>query len=140
MSTTGKTRQPHSIPESHRDIFEKKALGHLATIMPNGSPQVTPVWVLLDDQGYVIVNSAKGRQKDRNMRERRHVAISLADPDNPFRYIAVRGRIVDITEEGANDVINQMSDKYTGKPYQGFRPGETRVTYKIRPDHVFTKD
>ena len=128
-------RAPVSIPESHRDLFEKKALAHLATLMPNGSPQVTPLWVMLDADGYVIVNSARGRQKDRNMRARPHVALSIGDPDNPQRYIQVRGRVVEVTEEGANDVINQLAMKYNGRPYN-FQPNQTRVTYKIRPDHV----
>ncbi len=128
-------RQPQPIPESHRDLFEKKALAHLATLMPSGSPQVTPLWVMLDADGYVIVNSARGRQKDRNMRARPQVALSIVDPDRPQRYIQVRGRVVEVTEEGANDVINQLSLKYNGRPYP-FRSSETRVTYKIRPDHV----
>ena len=128
-------RAPVPIPESHRDLFEKKALAHLATLMPNGSPQVTPLWVMLDAQGYVIVNSARGRQKDRNMRARPRVALSIGDPENPQRYIQVRGRVVAVSEAGADDVISQLSMKYNGRPYR-FQPGQTRVTYKIRPDHV----
>jgi PPOX class probable F420-dependent enzyme len=128
-------RAPRPIPESHRDLFERKVLAHLATLMPSGAPQVTPLWVMLDGDGYVIVNSAKHRQKDRNMRARPQVALSLLDPDKPQRYIQVRGRVVDITEEGANDVISALSQKYNGRPYP-FREGETRVTYKIRPDHI----
>ena len=123
------------IPESHRDLFEKKALAHLATLMPNGSPQVTPLWVMLDAEGYVIVNSARGRQKDRNMRARPPVALSIGDPENPQRYIQVRGRVVAVSEAGADDVIRQLSMKYNGRPYR-FQPGQVRVTYKIRPDHV----
>jgi PPOX class probable F420-dependent enzyme len=128
-------RAPVPIPESHRDLFEKKALAHLATLMPNGSPQVTPLWVMLDAEGYVIVNSARGRQKDRNMRARRPVALSIGDPEDPQRYIQVRGRVVAVSEEGADDVISQLSMKYNGRPYR-FQPGQVRVTYKIRPDHV----
>ena len=128
-------RAPVPIPESHRDLFEKKALAHLATLMPNGSPQVTPLWVMLDAEGYVIVNSARGRQKDRNMRARPRVALSIGDPENPQRYIQVRGRVVAVSEEGADDVISQLSMKYNGRPYR-FQPGQVRVTYKIRPDHV----
>jgi PPOX class probable F420-dependent enzyme len=128
-------RAPVPIPESHRDLFQKKALAHLATLMPNGSPQVTPLWVMLDAEGYVIVNSARGRQKDRNMRARPRVALSIGDPDNPQRYIQVRGRVVEVSEEGADDVISELSMKYNGRPYQ-FQPGQVRVTYKIRPDHV----
>jgi PPOX class probable F420-dependent enzyme len=133
--TPRRTRKPQPIPESHRDLFERKVLAHLATLMPNGSPQVTPLWVMLDNDGYVVINSARGRQKDRNMRARRSVALSLLDPDKPQRYIAVRGRVVEITEEGANDVISALSQKYNGRPYP-FKAEETRVTYKIRPDHI----
>ena len=136
MSESGNAAPP--IPASHRDLFEKPAFGHLATLMPNGTPQVTPVWVMLED-GLVLVNSARGRQKDRNMRARRRVALSIADPDNPYRYVAIRGPVVEITEQGADDVIDRLSAKYTGNPvYQNRRPGEVRVTYKIRPDHVAT--
>ena len=123
------------VPESHRDLFEKKALAHLATLMPNGSPQVTPLWVMLDAEGYVILNSARGRQKDRNMRARPPVALSIVDPEDPQRYIQVRGRVVAVSEEGADDVISRLSMKYNGRPYR-FQPGQVRVTYKIRPDHV----
>ena len=128
-------RAPVPIPESHRDLFTGKALAHLSTLMPNGSPQVTPLWVMLDEEGYVIVNSARGRQKDRNMRARRQVALSIGDPEKPQRYIQVRGRVMSITEEGANDVINALAMKYNGRPYN-FQPDQIRVTYKIRPDHV----
>ena len=136
MSDSGPDTSP--IPASHRDLFEKKAFAHLATLMPNGTPQVTPMWVLLED-GLVIFNSAKGRQKDRNMRVRRRVALSIQDPDDPYRYIAIRGPVVQITEEGADEVINRLSAKYTGNPVFRGRPGEARVTYKVRPDHIHTR-
>ena len=133
----GRTSAAQSIPESHRDLFAGPICAHLATIMPNGTPQVTPVWVMLDGD-LVVVNSAKGEQKDRNMRARRRVALSILDPQNPNRYIAVRGPVVEITEQGAREVIDRLSEKYTGNAvYQG-RVGEVRVTYKIRPDHVAT--
>jgi len=131
----GGERAPQPIPNTHRDLFEKPTFAHLATLMPNGTPQVTPVWVELQD-GYVIVNSEKGQQKDRNIRTRRRVALSLADPENPYRYVAIRGPVVEITEEGADDVINRLSAKYTGNATYQKRPGEVRVTYRIRPDHV----
>jgi PPOX class probable F420-dependent enzyme len=129
-------RRPQTIPESHRDLFEKRAFAHLGTLMPNGTPQVTPVWVLLED-GYIIMNSAKGEQKDRNIRTRRRVALCISDPDNPYRYLAIRGPVVEITQEGADEVINRLSAKYTGNPvYRRQRPSEVRVTYKMRPDHI----
>jgi PPOX class probable F420-dependent enzyme len=136
----GTERPPQPIPENHRDLFEKRAVACLATLMPNGTPHVTPVWVMLDDQGYVIINLARGRQKDRNIRNRRRVALCILDPENPYRYIAIRGPVVEITEQGADEVINRLSLKYTGNPvYRANRPGEVRVTYRIRPDHITTR-
>jgi len=125
-----------SIPDKYKDLFHKVALAHLATLMPDGRPQVTPVWVDLDGS-HIRVNSAKGRVKDKNMRRNKRVALSIADPDNPCRYLAVQGEVVDVTEEGADDHINKLAKKYLGKDQYPFRqPGEVRVTYKIRPDRV----
>jgi PPOX class probable F420-dependent enzyme len=128
-------RAPQAIPETHLDLFQKRAFGHLGTLMPNGTPQVTPVWLLLED-GFILLNSAKGEQKDRNIRTRRRVALCVSDPDNPYRYVAIRGPIVEITEQGAVDVMQRMAAKYTGKPPAPLRPGEVRVTYRLRPDHI----
>jgi PPOX class probable F420-dependent enzyme len=88
------------------DLFKKKSFAHLATVEPDGSPHVTPVWVDYDGQ-YILANSAKGRQKDRNMIERPNVTLDVLDPDNPYRYFAIQGRVVDVTEEGAREHINQ---------------------------------
>jgi PPOX class probable F420-dependent enzyme len=87
---------PNTIPESYRDLFQKKAFAHLATIMPDGTPQVTPVWCDYDGT-YIRINSAKGRVKDHNMRRNPQVALEIMDPDNPYRYLAVRGRVAEIT-------------------------------------------
>src|SRR5438445_13093657 len=99
-----------SIPEKYLDLFQKKAFGHLATIMPDGSPQVTPVWVDYDGK-HVRFNSALGRVKDKNVRRNAHVAISMQDPDNPYRYLQIRGRVVEITTTGADDHANKLSQK-----------------------------
>jgi PPOX class probable F420-dependent enzyme len=126
------------IPESHRDILEKKSLAHLATLMPDGSPQVTPVWCDFDGT-HVRINSAKGRRKDRNIRREPRVSLSLCDPDNPYRYLEVRGRVVDISEEGADAHIDQLAHKYLGvDEYPNRRAEEVRVIYKIAPER-FTK-
>lgn len=125
-----------NIPEEFLDLFEKKAFAHLATIMPDGSPQVTPVWCDYDGE-YVRVNSALGRQKDKNMRRDSRVALSILDPDNPYRYLEVRGKVMEITEEGADQHIDSLAKKYMGVdeyPYR--RPGERRVIYKIKPGHI----
>ncbi len=124
------------IPEKYADLFEKQAFGNLGTLMQDGSPQVTPVWVDFDGN-YVRINSAKGRVKDKNIRRDPRVSISLQDPANPYRYLEVRGRVVEITENGADDHINKLSQKYLGKPVYPFRqPGEVRVMYKIEPKRV----
>jgi PPOX class probable F420-dependent enzyme len=103
-----------SIPDKYKDLFNKVAFAHLATLMPDGRPQVTPVWFDLDGS-YIRVNSAKGRVKDRNMRRNNKVALSIADPDNPYRHLAVQGKVVDITEQGADAHINALAKKYLGR-------------------------
>jgi PPOX class probable F420-dependent enzyme len=125
------------LPQDYLDLFEKRALAHLATVMPDGSPHVTPVWVDYDGE-HIRVNSAAGRQKDRNMEERPQVALDIVDPDNLYRYLGLRGRVVEITEEGADAHIDKLSYKYTGQEsYAGRTPGEVRRIYKIAPEHVF---
>jgi PPOX class probable F420-dependent enzyme len=104
--------------------------------MPDGGPHVTPVWVDLDGN-IVIVNTAKGRLKDRNMKRDPRVAIEVSDPANPYRYIQVRGRVSNITEDGADAHIDKMAKKYLDKDVYPFRqPGEVRVVYRITPEHV----
>ena len=128
--------QPVPLPEGYLDLFEKRSFAYLSTLMPSGSPQVTPVWVDYDGT-HVLVNSARGRQKDRNMRGRPQVALCIADPDNPYRYLAVRGTVVTVTEEGATEHIDQLAGRYTGRDRYVGPPG-TRVIYKIRPERVST--
>ena len=128
------------IPEKFRDLLDvdKKAFAHVATLMPDGTPQVTPVWVDYDGT-HVIINSARGRQKDRNLRRNPHVALSIQDPANPYRYLEVRGPVTEITEEGADEHIDKMAKKYMGVDrYPGRSPGEVRVIYKIEPQHFTT--
>ena len=126
------------IPEEFKDLFGKVAYANIATVMPDGSPQVTPVWFDYDGN-YLRVNSAKGRVKDKNMRRNKNVALSIQDPDNAYRYLAVRGKVDDITEEGADAHIDSLAKKYLGKDKYPFRsPGEVRVIYKIRPEKVST--
>ncbi len=124
------------IPDKYLDLFKKKAFANLATLMPDGQPQVTPVWCDFDGQ-HVIINSAKGRQKDRNLRREPRVSLSIMDPDNPYRYLEVRGRVAEITEEGADEHIDRMAKKYLGLDKYPYRqPGEVRVMYKIKPEHT----
>ena len=124
------------IPEKYLDLFEKQAFGNLGTLMKDGSPQVTPVWVDYDGK-HVRFNSAKGRVKDKNVRRDPRVSVSLQDPANPYRYLEIRGRVVEITEKSADDHINKLSQKYLGKPVYPYRQaGEVRVTYKIEPQKI----
>jgi PPOX class probable F420-dependent enzyme len=121
-------------PENYRDLFDKKAFGSFTTLMPDGSPQTTPVWVDHRD-GLVWINSAKGRQKDKNVRRDPRVALAIIDPDNPYRYVEVRGRVTEITEDAADAHIDAMAKKYLGQDKYPYRqPGEQRVIYKIAID------
>ena len=122
-----------TVPDEYLDLFQKKAFAYIATLMPDGSPQVTPVWIDYDGK-HILVNSAQGRQKDLNMRRDPRVAISISDPENPYRHIEVRGEVVEITTQGADEHIDKMCFKYTGNPsYPNRAPGEVRVLYKIEP-------
>lgn len=122
-----------AIREQDLDLLTaKKAFAHLATLMPDGSAQVTPVWFDFAD-GAIRVNSARGRQKDRNMRRDPRVSLCITDPDNPYRYLGIRGRVVEITEQGADPHINSLAHKYLGVDVYPYRqPGEVRVMYKIQ--------
>ena len=124
------------IPEKYLDLFQKKAFANLATVMEDGSPQVTPVWCDFDGSN-VLINTARGRVKDRNMRRNPRVALSLMDPENPYRYVEIRGHVVEATEQGADAHIDKMAKKYLGAdkyPYRG--AGEVRVIFKVRPEKV----
>ena len=126
------------IPETYLDLLndETRAFAILATLMKDGSPQATPIW-FNTNYPYIIVNSALGRIKDKNMRRNASVAITILDPMNPYRYIQVRGRVCEITENGAREHINALAGKYTGTPIYKFgAPGEVRVIYKILPEHI----
>lgn len=128
------------IPESHRDLLkdETRAFAYVATVMSDCSPQVTKVWFNTDGE-YILINSVKGRVKDQNMRERAQVALAIEDPRKDYRFLQVRGRVVDMTEEGARQHIDTLAGKYTGVPeYKGMQPGMVRVIYKIQPESVST--
>lgn len=120
-----------TFPEKYLDLFEKKSFGAFTTLMPDGSPQTTPVWVDYQN-GDLWVNSALGRQKDKNVRRDPRVAVTIIDADNPYRYVEVRGRVKEITQTGSDEHINAMAKKYLGQDVYPFRqPGEERVLYKI---------
>lgn len=125
------------IPQSHQDIFKKKAFAHIATVGENGVPQVTPVWIDFDGE-YVLVNTARGRVKDRKLQANPTVALSVQDPENAYRYVGLQGKAVEDTEEGAVEHIHQLSRRYNGRDYPNLREGEVRVIYKIKPENVWT--
>jgi PPOX class probable F420-dependent enzyme len=125
-----------AIPENYHDILQKKAFAQLATIMPDGSPHVSPVWFDFDGQN-ILVNTAKGRVKDKNMRRDKRVGIDIMDPDNPYRHVSIRGHVVDVTENGADAHIDKLSKKYIGQDRYPYRAnGEVRVIFKIQPEGI----
>ena len=125
-----------TIPDQYKDLLQKKAFAHLGTVMKDGSPQVTPIWFDYDGT-HVRINSAKGRWKDKNMRNRPKVALSIPDPDNPYRYMQIRGTVTEVTESGADAHIDSLAKKYLGQDKYPYRqPGEERVIYKIAVERV----
>jgi PPOX class probable F420-dependent enzyme len=127
-----------TIPASHADLLTKPAFANLATLNADGSPQVTPVWVDFDGT-HVLINTARGRVKAKNLAREPRVAISISDPENAYRYLGVQGRVVEMTEDGGDAHIDKMAKKYLGKDSYPFRaPGEVRVIVKISPEKVHT--
>lgn len=126
-----------AIPDQYKDLLTvKKAFASLGTLMPDGQPQVTPVWFDYDGKNF-IVNSARGRQKDLNIRRDPRVTLAIIDPENPYRYVEVRGRVTDITQKGAREHIDKMAKKYLGKDtYPWSKPDEVRVLYMVKPEKV----
>ena len=125
------------IPDKFKDLLTNdKAFAHLATVMPDGSPQVTPVWFDFTD-GRIRVNSAKGRVKSRNMTEGAKVALSIVDPDNAYRYIQIRGQVTKTTEQGGDAHIDSLARKYLGADSYPYRKaGEVRIIFEITPASV----
>lgn len=122
--------------DKYRDLFDKKTFAHVATVGGDGRPQVTPVWVDFDGT-HVRFNTARGRVKDRNLQRSPSIAMSVQDPENPYRYVQLRGRVVEMTEQGADAHIDALAKKYLGKDRYPFRqPGEQRVIVKVAPEHV----
>jgi PPOX class probable F420-dependent enzyme len=124
------------IPQAYRDLFDKKSFAHIATVGTDGRPQVTPVWIDYDGT-HIRFNTARGRVKTRNLERNPRVALSVQDPDNPYRYVQVQGRVTEMTERGADAHIDALAKKYTGQDrYAHRKPGEVRVTVLVAPEKI----
>jgi PPOX class probable F420-dependent enzyme len=120
----------------YRDIFDKKTFCYVATVGKDGVPQLTPVWCEFDGT-HIVFNTARGRVKDKNLAKNPRLAIAAADPDNPYRYVQVRGRVADVTEQGADAHIDKMAKKYIGQDrYPWKKPDEVRMIVKVLPERV----
>ncbi len=127
------------IPENYRDLLEKPVFVSLATMLPNGQPQVTPVWADFDGT-YIRVNTAKSRQKYKDMKARPQVTVMAFDPANPYRYMEVRGRVKKIADEGAAKHIDKLAKDYMGKDqYPWHDPNDPRVLVLIEPEKVIAQ-
>ena len=128
-----------NVPEKFMDLLnrEKKAFAHLALVMKDGTQHVTPVWFDFDGKQFII-NTARGRVKDKILRRHPQVAMSIQDPANPYRYMQARGKVIEETEQGGYDMICHLNEKYHGDRNYPRRPGEVRVTYKILPERFTT--
>ena len=125
-----------TLSEGVKKLFREPNYGHMATLMPDGSPQVSPVWVDVDGDR-ILVNSAEGRSKPRNVRRDARVAISIYNQENPYSSAFIRGRVVEITHEGADEHIDKLAKKYLGQDTYPYRqPGDQRVILVIEPEHV----
>jgi PPOX class probable F420-dependent enzyme len=125
-----------AIPSGYKDLLEKKAFASLATVNADGTPQVTPVWFDWDGS-HIRINTAKGRIKDKNLRSRPTVALAIMDPDNPYRYLQIKGRVASVTETGADAHIDALAKKYLGKDRYPYRKAdEVRVIFAIAPERV----
>jgi len=125
------------IPKDYEDLLsrEKRAFADLALVLRDGTPQATPVWFDWKD-GAIVINTARGRVKDKVLHRKPVVALMIADPSNPYRYIQIKGRVVSEKEENAFEDICDLQQKYRGDRNYPKRPGEVRVTYAIRPEKV----
>ena len=130
-----------SIPESHHDLFERRTFAHFSTVMPDGTPQVTPVWVDYDaDRDRLLVNTARGRQKERNVAANPKVGASMLDPEDPYRWLSVRGEVTAVIEEGAVEHIDELARRYMDiEEYPNHDAEDApRVIIEVRPDRVVT--
>ncbi|MFW5919606.1 MAG: PPOX class F420-dependent oxidoreductase [archaeon] len=128
------------VPVPYLDLFERESFAHFATAMPDGTPHVTPVWVDYDEPAdRVLINTMQGRQKERNVQRNPKVGLSITDPDDPYRYVSVRGEVETVTQDGAVEHINELAHRYMGRDYPNLDDESgPRVVLRIRPDRVVT--
>jgi PPOX class probable F420-dependent enzyme len=128
-----------AIPAQYHDLLDRPTFAHLATMLPNGMPHVTPTWVDADDEyDHVLVNTARTRRKERNVRRNHSVGLSILDPDDPYRYLSLWGAVVELTEEGARAHIDELARQYMDVeqyPSYDSDPG-SRVIVRIEPQQV----
>jgi PPOX class probable F420-dependent enzyme len=124
--------------DEEAELFREPNFAHLSTLLPDGSPHVTPVWVDMDDEeGLILVNTARGRVKERNVNIDPRVGISVTRSENPYQEVSATGRVVATSEAGAEEHIDKLAKKYLGRGRYPYRqPGERRVIMKIRPERV----
>ncbi|MBX3072031.1 MAG: PPOX class F420-dependent oxidoreductase [Thermomicrobiales bacterium] len=126
----------NGIPEQYADLLDSTALAHVATIGPKGEPQVNPVWFGWDGSK-IRFSQTTTRQKKKNIDREPRVALSIVDPTNPYRYLEVRGTVLEIEDDPNNDFINAMAKKYMGvDEYPWHNPGDHRVVIVIEPEHT----
>jgi PPOX class probable F420-dependent enzyme len=125
-----------TIPEGYKDLLESKALAHVATIGPSGEPQVNPVWFGWDGK-HIKFSQTKTRQKTKNLQRNPHVALSIVDPENPYRYLEIRGKVVRVDEDPDKGFIDEMANKYMGvEKYPWNQPGDERIIMVVEPEHT----
>jgi PPOX class probable F420-dependent enzyme len=130
-----------SIPDAYQDLFTQQTFAHVATMLPNGMPHVTPVWIDYDDEiGYIQFNTERGRRKERNVRKNPRVGVSMLDPEDPYRFLSAWGEVAEVTTDGATEHIDRLAQRYMGVdeyPHHEEEAGE-RVIVRIEPQHVVT--
>lgn len=125
------------IPSSYHDLFSKRTFAHVATLTPTGAPHVTPVWIDYDDEANrLLVNTERGRRKERNVRNDPRVGVSMVDPEDPYRHLSVIGTVTELTTDGAREHIDRVAHRYVDGPYPSEIQTE-RVIVRIRPDEAF---
>ena len=128
-----------SIPESYRDLFEKATFAHVVTLSEDGAPHSTPVWVDYDaDDDRILVNTERHRRKARNVENDPRVAVSMTDPDDPYRFLSITGEVESVTTEGARKQINELAQRYMNEETYPMEIQSERVILRIRPDEVLT--